>query len=93
MVHIQVHVVLMTKGHDPALMRTLQQAAASLSRLRAVYSATAQPLLPETTKLGSEDPSLQQQPVRVLGGALTSTNQGVLAPRTLHVNFHRCAVV
>lgn len=93
MVHIQVHVVLMTKGHDPILMRTLQEAASSLSRLNAVYSPTAQPLLPETVKLGSEDPSLQQQPVRVLGGALTSTNQGVMASQTLHVNADRCTLM
>ena len=80
--HIQVHVVLMTQGHDPVLMRTLQEAASSLSGLNAVHSPSSRPLLPEVVKLGSEDPSLQQQPVRVLGGALTSNNQGVLAPQT-----------
>ena len=84
-VHTQVHVVLMTQGHDPVLMRTLKEAAASLTGLHAVYKPSASPLLPETMKLGSEDPSLQQQPVRVVGGALTSTNQGLMTEHTVHV--------
>lgn len=84
-VRMQVHVVLMTQGHDPVLVRTLQETASSLSWLTAVYSPAAKPLLPETAKLGSEDPGLQQQPVRVVGGALTSTNQGLMAQHALHV--------
>ena len=76
----------MTQGHDQVLMRTLQETASSLSGLNAVYSPAAQPLLPETVKLGGKDPSLQQQPVRVVGGALTSTNQGLTADHVLHVD-------
>lgn len=94
-VHTQVHVVLMTQGHDPLLMRTLQETASSLSWLSAVYSPSAKPLLPETMKLGCEDPSSPQQPVRVVGGALTSANQGSMAEHTLHVitDHLRSAVV
>lgn len=75
---MQVHVMLMTKGHDPVLMRTLREAANSLSGLNAVHSPLLGPLLPEVVKLGGEDLSLQQQPVRVLGGSLASHNKGVL---------------
>ena len=75
---MQVHLVLVTRGHDPVLMRTLQEAASSLSGLNAVHSPSARPLLPEALKLGSEDPTLGQQPVRVLGGSLASSNQGGL---------------
>ena len=84
-VHTQVHVVLKTQGHDPILMRTLQETASSLSWLNAVYSPSANPWLTETMKHGCEDPSSQQQAVRVVGGALTSANQGSTARHTLHV--------
>ena len=75
---LQVHVMLMTKGLDPVLMRTLFEAANNLSGLHAVHSPSLGPLLPEVVKLGGEDLSLQQQPVRVLGGSLASNNKGML---------------
>lgn len=78
---MQVHILLMTAGHDPVLVRTLREAAMCLSGLHAVHSPLLGPLLPEAVRLGGEDLSLQQQPVRVLGGSLASHNQGVLACR------------
>lgn len=77
-VHMQVHLVLVSRGHDSVLTRTLQEAASSLSGLNAVHSPSARPLLPEAIKVGSEDLCLGQQPMRVMGGSLASNNQGGL---------------
>ncbi|KAL3137712.1 hypothetical protein ABBQ38_004979 [Trebouxia sp. C0009 RCD-2024] len=74
----QVHLVLVSRGHDSVLTRTLQEAASSLSGLNAVHSPSARPLLPEAIKVGSEDLCLGQQPMRVMGGSLASNNQGIM---------------
>ena len=71
--------IALSRGHDPGLLRTLCEAADSLSGLPVLHSPSLVALLPEVVKMGSEDPSMSQPPVRVLGGSLTSNNKGVPA--------------
>lgn len=80
-VAMQVHVMVMTRGHDYSLMRTLHRAAISLSPLAATYSPVSQPLLPEAIKLGSQEaaqPTQHAPAMRVNGNALAASSQGSL---------------
>ena len=78
---MQVHVMVMTQGHDSSLMRTLQQAAISMSPTAETYSPVSQPLLPEAVKLGSHEaaqPTQHAPAMRVNGNALAASSQGAL---------------
>lgn len=71
--------MVVSAGHDPCLIRTMQEAAKTLSRLSALHSPSLSPLLPEIMKLDSQDGAREQQAVRVLGGSLAVNNKGGLA--------------
>lgn len=76
---VQVHVLVVSEGHDSCLLRTLQHTAACLTPFAVLHCPVKQPLLPEAVKLGSQEASdLTQhaQALRVQGNTLAANNQG-----------------